>query len=63
MRMRSKMSSCIAYEPAPDLIVVVFFLVVRMRGGKGAGEGKIRLFLFRLPECWQSQSNFSIQSN
>ena len=38
--------------------------------GKGGGgrEGKIRLvtcarFLFRLPECWQSQSNFSIQSN
>ena len=38
--------------------------------GKGGGgrEGKIRLvrcarFSFRLPECWQSQSNSSIQSN
>ena len=47
----------------------VFFLVrMRVREGGGGREGKIRLvtcarFFFRLPECWQSQSNFSIQSN
>ena len=40
---------------------------MRVREGGGGREGKIRLvicarFLFRLPECWQSQSNFSIQS-
>ena len=46
------------------------FLVVRMCGGKGTGEGKekIRLvtcarFSFCLPECWQSQSNLNVQSN
>ena len=40
---------------------------VRGKGG-GGREGKICLvrcarFSFRLPECWQSQSNLSIQSN